>query len=66
METKYNWFASGVIASGIWCPVPLHCDTAFSLCEEYHQLRIVNCISLLQCVVSIPLDNECCIISVAV
>ena len=40
METKYNWFALGVISSGIWCPVPLHCDRAFSLCEEYHLCTI--------------------------
>ena len=66
METKYNWFALGVISSGTWCPVPLHCDTAFSLCEEYHQLLSVNYIALLQHVVSVPLGNECCITSVTV
>ena len=66
METKYNWFALGVISSGTWCPVPLHCDRAFSLYQEFHQLLSVNCIVLLQCMVSVPLDNECCIISVAV
>ena len=66
METKYNWFALGVISSGTWYPVPLNCDRAFSLCEKYHHLLSVNCIALLQCVVFIPLDNECCIISEAV
>ena len=49
METKYNWFALGVISSGTWCPVPLHCDRAFSLCEVYHQLLSVE----LQCVVAV-------------
>ena len=58
METKYNWFALGVISSGAWCPVTLHCGRAFSLCEEY-QLLSVNYIAFLQCVVSLPLDNEC-------
>ena len=66
MKTKYNWFALGVISLGTWCSVPLHCDRAFSLYQEFHQLLSVNCIALLQCVVSVPLDNECCIISVAV
>ena len=96
METKYIWFALGVISSGNWRPVPLHCDRAFSLCEEYLQLLSVNYIALLQCVVfvpnalrrdnpsqydyavrqivrslcvgewSVPLDNERCIISVAI
>ena len=65
METKCNWFPLRVISSGIWCPVLLHCDKAFSLCEEYHQLLSVNYIALLQCVLSVPLDNECCIMSVA-
>ena len=66
METKHHWFALGVISSGTWCPVPLHCDRPFSICEEFHQLLSVNRIALLQCVVSIPLDNECCIITLAV
>ena len=65
METKYNWFSLGVIASGTWCPVPLHCDRTFSLCDEYHQFLSVNHIALLQFVVSVPLGNECCLISVA-
>ena len=67
METKHHWFALGVISSGTWCPVPLYCDRAFSLCEEFHQLLSVNCTALLQYVVSVrALDNECCIITVAV
>ena len=66
METKYNWLALGVILSGTWRPVSLNCDRAFSLCEEYHQSLSVNYIALLQCVVHVPLDNEYCIISVAV
>ena len=40
METKYNRFALGVISSGTWCPVTLHCDRAFSLCEEHHLLSV--------------------------
>ena len=66
-ETKYNWLPLGVISSGTWCPVALHCDRAFSLCQElYDQLLSVKYIALLRYVVPVPLDNECCVISVAV